>query len=78
LRISAIDNAIINIPYGVLYRDFARQNRKHKQRLSRIPRMVNKQPRIKNNKTKFSSTFTQDEFIEGVFLRAYCEYMKEQ
>jgi hypothetical protein len=28
--------------------------------------MVNKQPRIKNNKTKFSPTFVHDEFIREV------------
>jgi hypothetical protein len=35
---------------------------------------VNTQPRTKNNKTRFSSTFTHDEFIrevKGVVLGVY-------
>jgi hypothetical protein len=39
--------------------------------------MVNKQPIIKNDKTKFSSTFAHDEFIEGVFPGVYWENIKE-
>jgi hypothetical protein len=59
-----MDKAIINIAYGVLKRDFARQKSKHEQKLSMVPSIVNKQPIIKNDIITYSSAFTpHDEFI---------------